>query len=346
MLDDTHNMAPMLETAVNQPATPPPLKVLFIMGWTRSGSTILDNLLGEVEGFFSTGELHYLWRRGLLEGRLCSCGAPVPECVVWAPVLRTAYGDALPQPADVIRWQNKAIRVRHTWKLLRQERLPSGWAPLDSYAPVAASLYRAVGDVTGCSVIVDSSKRPSDAALLSLLPGIDPYFIHLVRDPRAVAYSWQRQKKELDRARGDDPEEMPRYGATYSTLGWDEINVAAEAVRRHMDPRRSALVRYEDFVANPRSVLVRVTNMIGERRTSLPLLDEETAILRPNHAVAGNPSRFKTGNVKLRADTAWLTQIGRRDRALSTALSLPLLGHYSYPRRSPSPEKEPSRVVT
>ncbi|MBA3432215.1 MAG: hypothetical protein H0U16_12145, partial [Actinobacteria bacterium] len=65
----------MLETAVDQPATPPPLKVLFIMGWTRSGSTILDNLLGEVEGFFSTGELHYLWRRGLLEGRLCSCGA-------------------------------------------------------------------------------------------------------------------------------------------------------------------------------------------------------------------------------------------------------------------------------
>jgi Sulfotransferase family len=337
----------MMESlAVQQPAVAPTVKVLFIMGWTRSGSTILDNLLGEIDGFFSTGELHYLWKRGLLEGRLCSCGAPVFECEVWAPVLRRAYDGAVPEASDVIKWQNKAVRVRHTWRLLRQEKGPTGWAPLDSYVPVAAALYRAIGEVTGCSVIIDSSKRPSDAAVLPLLPGVDPYFIHLVRDPRAVAYSWQRQKKELDRARPEDPEEMPRYGASYSTLGWDELNIAAEAVRRHTDSERSALIRYEDFVANPRSVLVRVTNMVGERRTILPLLDDETALLKKNHAVAGNPSRFKTGNVRLRADTTWITAIGARDRMLSTALSLPLLSRYSYPRKVPSPEKEPARVVT
>lgn len=45
------------------------VKVLYIAGWGRSGSTILDNVLGQVEGFFSGGELSYLWERGLSENR-------------------------------------------------------------------------------------------------------------------------------------------------------------------------------------------------------------------------------------------------------------------------------------
>jgi len=34
-------------------------KVLYIAGWGRSGSTILDNVLGQLDGCFSTGELNY-----------------------------------------------------------------------------------------------------------------------------------------------------------------------------------------------------------------------------------------------------------------------------------------------
>src|SRR5947208_16533925 len=79
------------------------VKVLFIMGWTRSGSTILDNVLGELDGFFSTGELHYLWERGLLQNRLCGCGRAVPAGRVWSVVL--ANLDDMPAPQARTRWQ-------------------------------------------------------------------------------------------------------------------------------------------------------------------------------------------------------------------------------------------------
>ena len=49
------------------------------------------NQLGQVDGFFSAGELMFLWRRGLIEGRLCGCGLPVRDCDVWTGVLDRAY---------------------------------------------------------------------------------------------------------------------------------------------------------------------------------------------------------------------------------------------------------------
>src|SRR5205823_1051409 len=50
-------------------------KVLYIAGPGRSGSTVLDQVLGELPGFVSTGELQALWQRGLVERRPCGCSA-------------------------------------------------------------------------------------------------------------------------------------------------------------------------------------------------------------------------------------------------------------------------------
>jgi hypothetical protein len=63
------------------------VKVLYIAGSGRSGSTILDNTLGQIDGFFSVGELRYIWERGLIEDRLCGCGERVHQCPFWAAAL-------------------------------------------------------------------------------------------------------------------------------------------------------------------------------------------------------------------------------------------------------------------
>src|SRR5207249_8771406 len=72
----------------------PAVKVLYVAGSGRSGSTILDRILGQVDGFFSAGELCNLWGRGLLARRRCGCGTPVPDCPVWGAVLAEAFGGA------------------------------------------------------------------------------------------------------------------------------------------------------------------------------------------------------------------------------------------------------------
>src|SRR5215510_6114841 len=68
------------------------VKVLFIAGSGRSGSTLLDMLLGQIGGFHSTGELRFIWSRGIGQNQLCGCGKPFRECEFWTEVVKEAFG--------------------------------------------------------------------------------------------------------------------------------------------------------------------------------------------------------------------------------------------------------------
>lgn len=307
-----------------------PVKILYIVGWKRSGSTILGSLLGELDGFFHAGELRTLWGKGLLEGRRCGCGIPVRDCPFWTSVLSDAMGNVAPDvsPVRIFDWQKQAVRSRFLVRLLRTAPgRPTGWTPMDRYANATGCLYRAIAHAARARVVVDSSKQHADAALTRLVPGIDAYFVHLVRDPRAVAYSWSRQKASP----GEGPhEEMMRLGPTASARNWDFVNLAAELLRRRHGSDRSMLVRYEDLIDRPRAILGAIAELMGEPASPLPFLDDHRVQLRPNHTAGGNPDRFRSGPVDFRKDNDWLAAQPARDRLITTAVCLPLLGRYGY----------------
>jgi hypothetical protein len=313
-------------------------KVLFIMGMTRSGSTVLDNVLGEIDGFFSAGEVRLIWKRGVLEGRRCGCGLLVLECPVWREVLARAYGDDDPRPLDAqaqaaLRTQRSSLRIKHTWGLLRRNpRALPREGSLSGYLALMAPLYRSIGEVTGASVIVDSSKRPSDAALLRLASGLDVYVVHLVRDPRAVAYSWRRTRGQPD---PNAPARLSRNGTMHSTSRWVYRNLAAEAVMRTVPSNRVFELRYESFVAHPEATVRSIMRFVNEDGGGPAFSDERTIELGTNHTVSGNPSRFRTGAVRIADDGEWRVRQHRRHRAAATAVALPLLRRYGYEVRPP-----------
>jgi hypothetical protein len=308
-----------------------PVKVLYISAWGRSGTTILDNMLGELDGFFSAGELRYLWRRGLLGSTPCGCGLPVPSCAVWSAVLKEAFSDvAPPDPADMVRWQRETVRFRHTWRLLRQPSTGSRKnLALERYTDALSRVYRATARVTGATVVVDSSKSPSDAALLRLVPGVVPYYVHMVRDPRAVAYSWRRWK-QWRRTTPEPNRFMRRHGAVYSTIGWISFNLSAEAVTNRHGRGKTLRLRYEDFMSSPRDVVKAIADLVGENQAELPFVAERTVQLGGNHTVSGNPSRFKVGMIELRDDDEWKAKQGGLDRIIVTSLALPFLRRFGY----------------
>ena len=80
------------------------LKIILIAGSGRSGSTVLDNILGQTEGFFSGGELGNLWDFVEPAERVCACGARLRECETWNGILRRLFG-GVPLRAVLTRYR-------------------------------------------------------------------------------------------------------------------------------------------------------------------------------------------------------------------------------------------------
>jgi hypothetical protein len=305
--------------------TTDPIKVLSITGWCRNGSTIIGNLLNEVPGFFHAGELHFLWKNAYGNGSntKCGCGLDLVACSIWSRVLAAELppgADPVAHAHDVRRRQWGSLRTRHTWRVLRRG-LDSGLGSnmRREHAATMARTYRAIAELTGSRVIIDSTKIPGEAALLPGVEGIDPVYLHLVRDPRAVAHSWSRQK--------DYAYVMP---ATRSTAYWVGFNLASRAiVKRH--PGRSMFLRYEDFIREPAATIHALIERCGGDPSHNPVRGR-TAELRTNHTVTGNPDRFRSGRTEIRAfDGTWRSELSIGAKLATLALAWPLLARYGYP---------------
>ena len=88
------------------------MKTLDVLGSGRCGSTVLGNLLGEMDGFFSAGEVRFLWERAH-QGRLCGCRAPIESCEIWGQVLAAERERGGPSLLEMIRYDRSTLRPRH-----------------------------------------------------------------------------------------------------------------------------------------------------------------------------------------------------------------------------------------
>lgn len=314
------------------------LKVLSVVGAGRSGTTILASILGEIEGFTSVGELRWLWERGLQEGRPCGCGRPPAECPVWRPVVAAARLELSSRvPArtldDLVVAQRDLagpLGLSRALHALGPGRSVEGWDSLSLVAGATRAALLSLAEATEATVVVDTSKRALDAAVMASIADVDSYVLHLVRDSRAVVHSWRRRKTFTV---SGQTRSMGTRGLAGTVRRWSVNAVSAEALRHRLPPRQWLSLRYEDFADQPQHTIEAVIAFLQEPG-SAPFVDERTARLAPNHIVAGNPSRFVTGDVVIRRDDAWRTEMPLRDQRLVAGLTSPLLLRYGYLRRS------------
>src|SRR5215472_6776033 len=63
-----------------------PLRIIYIGGFGRSGSTLLGRRLGEAGNAVPVGELFYVWRVCVINNLRCGCGPPFDQCDFWLSV--------------------------------------------------------------------------------------------------------------------------------------------------------------------------------------------------------------------------------------------------------------------
>ncbi len=206
-------------------------------------------------------------------------------------------------------------RGRLRQRQLLNPRLP---APLPAELALRHSTETAIERVTGARVLVDSSKLSTVLWTASQLDR-PLMVVHLVRDPRAVAFSWGRPTKDPS-LRGAL---MERKSVVRSSGDWLRGHATTERVLRHIDADLAVRIRYEDLVMDPITTL---------RSVAGPGCDDVVAFAddgRTSHAIAGNPTRFTSGQ-RVASDERWRREMGAGARTVATAITAPLLHRFGY----------------
>jgi Sulfotransferase domain len=302
--------------------------LVFVGGIGRSGSTLIERLLGELPGVCSVGEIVHLWRRNLVDDERCGCGVAFSACGFWRQVGERAFGgwDTV-DAAEVLAVKASVDRTRHVPALLRRSSAGALSGRIAAYADLYHRLHAAIAEVSGCPVVVDASKHGSLAACLHHRYGSSMRVVHVVRDPRAVAYSWSKHIRRPEATATSPEQTMARYSASRASVQWTAQNAIFGALARHgVDTLR---VRYEDFAAAPDKEFRRVAEFVGHRGT-IDFRADQLIPQSTSHAVSGNPMRFATGPVDVRPDEAWRHGLGTSHRLLVSALTAGVRRRYGY----------------
>ena len=299
-----------------------------MLGLGRSGTTVISEYLAHRSHGWCLGEVVNVFEYGLHRNELCQCGNPFHDCPFWTAIGQLAFGG----------WQ--AVSGHASYEVLRRiDTLPlavrgavrlltaSERRQVATYSALHLAICRAASALTGVTTILDSSKHPATALWLAQsVPQLKT--LHVVRDSRAVAWSWGKRVARPES--GGAQTFMDRFDVRTSAELWNRTNLVSEIVQRASGV--TARIRYEDFCADPeasarqamRALLYRSEGDL-ESRTSKGYRFEHSV-----HAIGGNPMRFRPETQHVRLDAEWRLSMPQGTIEAVTRRTIILLVRYRY----------------
>jgi hypothetical protein len=266
-------------------------KILYIAGYSRSGSTILDIILSSHPEITGVGEVTFLVEDWAESSRHCSCGLPYQECDYWKGLFSNP--GLLPELTSLVQRIEKRSSV---------PRLLLGAIPREDrevYRAYQNKLLAHVVAQTGGSIVVDSSKSARLAlgrfVALHKLASQDVYVLHLVRDGFAVMES---QLITGDNWVLEGRMASNRWPALRTVFGWVTTNLWVPLLGHLIGPDRYMLLRYEDFIEKPAETLQAIGQFCGFDAGPLVERIQQGDAFDVGHRVGGNRVRLQ-GKLKL-----------------------------------------------
>jgi hypothetical protein len=281
----------------------------YVVGTSRSGSTLLARMLHAHPDLGTTGEMNGPVRAENRASYRCSCGSEIIGCPFFGDLHRELRARGL--RADIDHWpcvytlEEDWYRNRHvilnrlSLHSLRSDRLErlrdrvlSRWAERGraiERANRASVAYAEIGLrlLGGRRVWVDATKEPMRLVHLSRVPELDLYAIHLIRDPRGYCNSvhstngvgWSKAAREWT---------------------WN-IRNAQRALQRLPEHRRMVL-RYEVLCADPVGTINGIASFLGLQTHG------SYDFKAGGHHLVGNRMRLQDLN-GLKQDERWKTEM-------------------------------------
>lgn len=256
-------------------------KILYIAGAGRSGTTLLDIVIGNQAESFSIGELIHLIPNGIVDKEYCSCGQPLPDCELWSVIINDWKEQMTLSLEEYQNINYKYLRNKATLSWVFRFLFPDKSVKL--FTADTVLLYQIIARHTGAKTLIDSSKNAQKILLLRKT-GIPFRVLHLVRRFSHVLGSVQKNHKR-------DPEagvekDLPPFSTSYALGVWLADNFLSVLFSLGADRHH---LRYENFIAQPE----KVQQHLFDTDTKHEVLLKNRGPFIPEHLCAGSRIRMK-----------------------------------------------------
>jgi hypothetical protein len=249
------------------------IEVIYISGDGRSGSTLLDILIGSQKGVFSAGELTNISREGILK-EFCSCGKILGECELWADIFKKWLHENEITLEEHQKLKFKFERNKTTLRIIFNFFYPS--KDFIKYCNSTRILFEIISELTQCNKIIDSSKSPQRILILRKIVKLKN--IHLCRNPVGILNSNKKSAKK-DIEKGTEVDIKSRR--TYTTLiNWVFKNLMVELF---VIGQNSKKISYDDYITDSSCLLQFNKNLDSFKGKKF----------NAQHIMAGNVLRLK-----------------------------------------------------
>ena len=310
------------------------IKILYIAGTGRNGSTLLERILNEIPGVLAVGELGRVTRYN--KNETCLCGEKLTVCPVWNVITNEIDSQVDEERFAQLDRKYSHQKIIDLLKLLikqKKQKLPNDF---QQYLDNLELKYKAIHKYKSDQIITDSTIDALYGYYLSLMPAIDLYVLHLIRDPRGVSYSWQRLKFASSISKKSW---TPQISPLKTALSWVKRNVFIELMFAKTE--KYLQISYEDLVENPLEVVKRIANLLNLKSEQLDFIKGQKILVGESHLIGGNMDAFKKGReeIILKSDEQWKHHMKWVDIILVTLITWPLMLKYSFSMHSGSPRK-------
>ncbi|MBD3311255.1 MAG: hypothetical protein GF349_02005 [Candidatus Magasanikbacteria bacterium] len=264
------------------------MNIVFILGSGHCGSTLLDLILDCHSKIIGVGEFENVGKE-----KLCSCGRDFEECELWKNILKHRDLSKL----KIFRTKKDFLLNKNNFYYYKKEMRS---VDLNSYITENENMF---DQVLGFfdqkkDFIVDSSKNVDRFELLFKSNYIRPIILHVVRDGRAVTWSYFKKYKKA----------MPYMWK------WFAQNFKIYYLKKR-NKADYVFVRYENLAKNPKKEIERILNSLG-------LVYEENMLNFRNfthHQAGGNRMRL-SGTNEIKEDVSWKKNLPMKYRLLFNIL--------------------------
>lgn len=250
-------------------------QILYILGSGRSGSTLLDIMLGNAESVFSCGEL----RRFALHGGISSPKEQSAESIQFWTKISNELEKKLPE-LDSINWKEQCHGIEYHTRFLAPWRLTQDKMAI--YGRYVNALMDLIFEETGASWLVDSSKYPGRLLALLKVSKYPVSVIYLTRHPVGVVDSFKRKDVE-----------QPGKGFLAANSYYTVNGFLCRAVFHCVPSERRLKVRYEDIVRVPEQTLSAIEKKLSVNLKIPISIAAGGKPYRVGHLVDGNRVRLK-----------------------------------------------------